>query len=732
MTCVSNTITLLSLSLSRNSSFSPISLFGSLHRYATFYDHRSRCQKKHPQRRHTVNEKNVPRYTTRSTSGTGLSSGLHQAPKNQIEKCISVHTIKCTYIVDVRFSRLSHIIVLYTLIYLYVSVYARRVYKRVSIYMCRCVLYTRSRRKTRGGTTRDTGTRRHWTDRVGCFFSTRARKKKKTKHDLPTMPRCVAPARGRTPPTVRVPQGGRWRDAARQSRAPPGRPAGRRDVLGPTVDSTCLNEQAAAPVPAERTVVGSASVLGGGGHPHESSADHQQRPENALDALLDELQTFSRPGSQMGHVSSSLSVHQGSNALLADIGRASSLRESTGVAATTGGGGRAPSISDIGRKGSVDSSSGTLAAPAVGLMGLPGMAPGGTLRRLHSYPSSSDTDTSPPIARLQALSLDQQAQQQQQQQQQQSQPGMPVLPQSFLPGQKPPVPERNAELLQLASTRRVPPPPPPRTSSRSPLASPTSPQLPPRNHPCNLQSGNATLRRPSTRGSGNNSIVGKEGKPPMALPPNAILSTVEQAAVSSLAPTAPGVAVPHNSSSSQSSAVLSTSNSSSCESVNSQEGMQSKRGRQEQLEQRHQELLRKQKALQEQYARLQQLQRNAAGLTTVPPAPPDLLKKTGSESNLLAKMGLGLSAASSGSLTSLSLKPQISQDATGDGGNQVAKVEIINGQVMPTTGAATTNGQVSGITSTTVVSGMMTTGSATTVTTTSTTTTSKVYETDIL
>lgn len=104
----------------------------------------------------------------------------------------------------------------------------------------------------------------------------------------------------------------------------------------------------------------------------------------------------------------------------------------------------------------------------------------------------------------------------------------------------------------------------------------------------------------------------------------------------------------HNSSSSQSSIVLSASNSSSCESVNSQEGVQSKKGRQEQLEQRHQELLRKQKALQEQYARLQQLQRNTAGLTTVPPAPPDLLKKTGSESNLLVKMGLGLSAASSG------------------------------------------------------------------------------------
>jgi len=72
--------------------------------------------------------------------------------------------------------------------------------------------------------------------------------------------------------------------------------------------------------------------------------------------------------------------------------------------------------------------------------------------------------------------------------------------------------------------------------------------------------------------------------------------------------------------------------------------------RQEQLEQRHQELLKKQKALQEQYTRLQQLQRSQP--------PPDLLqlKKTGSEGNLLLKMGLSMSAAApiSGSLTQLS------------------------------------------------------------------------------
>ncbi|XP_024083465.1 coiled-coil domain-containing protein AGAP005037 isoform X14 [Cimex lectularius] len=66
--------------------------------------------------------------------------------------------------------------------------------------------------------------------------------------------------------------------------------------------------------------------------------------------------------------------------------------------------------------------------------------------------------------------------------------------------------------------------------------------------------------------------------------------------------------------------------------------------RQQLLEQKHQELLRKQRALQEQYTRLQSLQRAP---------PPDLLqlKKTGSESNLLGKMGLTL--APTGSLSHL-------------------------------------------------------------------------------
>lgn len=140
------------------------------------------------------------------------------------------------------------------------------------------------------------------------------------------------------------------------------------------------------------------------------------------------------------------------------------------------------------------------------------------LRRLHSYPSGSDTDTSPP------------------------QPQRSVG--------KPPVPERNAELLSKVSNKRIPPPPPPRTSSRSPLASPTSPNVPQRMPSLNE----------STLDQHNNGNGGDCG------------------------------------------------NSSGSESNHSQEHGQ----RQMALELRHQELLKKQKQLQEQYARLQQISKTSA------------------------------------------------------------------------------------------------------------------------
>jgi hypothetical protein len=121
-----------------------------------------------------------------------------------------------------------------------------------------------------------------------------------------------------------------------------------------------------------------------------------KRQENALDTLLDELQTFARPPSD--------------------------------------------------RHGSIDTSTPT-----------PQNSSSGTLRRLHSYPSSDSSSPvrSSPISRLQITD-----------------------------DSKPPsLPERS----------KVPPPPPPRTSSRSPLVSPTSPpRLGPRH---STSTGGTLLRR---------------------------------------------------------------------------------------------------------------------------------------------------------------------------------------------------------------------------------------------
>lgn len=98
-----------------------------------------------------------------------------------------------------------------------------------------------------------------------------------------------------------------------------------------------------------------------------------------------------------------------------------------------------------------------------------------SFRRLHSYPSGSDTDTSPPQqkARLGAAA-------------------------------KPPVPERNAELITRVMNKRAPPPPPPRTSSsKSPLASPTSPNIADLNNMVSADNNNGDAGNSS--GSGNES-----------------------------------------------------------------------------------------------------------------------------------------------------------------------------------------------------------------------------------
>ncbi|XP_018575169.1 coiled-coil domain-containing protein AGAP005037 isoform X2 [Anoplophora glabripennis] len=328
------------------------------------------------------------------------------------------------------------------------------------------------------------------------------------------------------------------------------------------------------------------SLLVGG---DSSPSDSGQRPENALDALLDELQTFSKPHSN------------------------AQPQDTSDPPAIPVKGNRPPQMSEIGRKGSMDSAS------FLPSQNLSVSTATGSLRRLHSYPSGSDTDNSPPIQPLQRDNKT---------------------------TAKPPIPERNTELLQHVVTgKRVPPPPPPRTSSKSPLASPTSPSLPPRSpatalqHIQNVQNmvdkpmsqfeqatqnlGLQTLRRNVPNRS---SIKDKSQTLPRNIGSNLQIPVESEA--------------------------ISASNSSSCESVNSQDG--SKKTRKEELEQRHQELLKKQKALQEQYARLQQLQRGNNTLTVIPPAPDQLLKKTGSESNLLQKMGLQLSTSQiTGSLTNL-------------------------------------------------------------------------------
>ena len=84
---------------------------------------------------------------------------------------------------------------------------------------------------------------------------------------------------------------------------------------------------------------------------------------------------------------------------------------------------------------------------------------------------------------------------------------------------------------------------------------------------------------------------------------------------------------------------ISDSNS-SLASIDSQNG----RSRQQLLEDRHQELLKKQKLLQDQYTQLQILSRGQQGLLND-------LKKTGSESNIVSKSGIGVN--SSGSLSQL-------------------------------------------------------------------------------
>lgn len=276
--------------------------------------------------------------------------------------------------------------------------------------------------------------------------------------------------------------------------------------------------------------------------------------------------------------------------------------------------------------------------------------------------------------------------------------------------------------------KKIPPPPPPRTSSKSPLVSPTSPMSPssrlntyatPRANSLQVSnyantSGMASPRQASTEST--NGIPNRKpsfelnGSHPTINNGDVIDGKESQGVLRTVAISDENLRRDQLS-----------SNSSSSESVNSQEGVQNKsrnieghisdaemkktpptpptRNRQEILEQRHQELLRRQKQLQEQYARLQQLQRGQTLQRFSPPRSPADLKKTGSESNILSKAGLALSTTS-GSLTHLAPVGILSKNMT-------------HNSLMTSSAPSATSSTVA--TSTTAGS-----------------TTNKIYETDIL
>lgn len=288
-------------------------------------------------------------------------------------------------------------------------------------------------------------------------------------------------------------------------------------------------------------------------------------------------------------------------------------------------------------------------------------APSAQLRRLHSYPSGSDTDTPGPTHHHPHHPQHRTA----------------IPPNSIATHNvhynngngtaaagaaaaatngsaacgKPPVPERNAELLtKVAGQKRVPPPPPPRTSSRSPLASPTSPGVSLVRSlatVAELSTANVELHAGQMNGGGgdakhahghNNSSTGNGSTGNVAAAVAAIRAQAMAASGNVPASAASAAIVNDNS-----------GHSSGSESTHSQEHG----ARIAELNHRQDVLLLKQKELHQQYARLQQLSKNSP--VPVPPAGAvapnsvaDLLKKTGSESNLPQKMGLNLAVSGGG------------------------------------------------------------------------------------
>ncbi|XP_075155880.1 coiled-coil domain-containing protein CG32809 isoform X1 [Haematobia irritans] len=280
-------------------------------------------------------------------------------------------------------------------------------------------------------------------------------------------------------------------------------------------------------------------------------------PENALDALLDELKTFSKPLNANNENRPDDSTSDDSTPMIqstvtTQISQAHLYNQTEANMANC--------INELTANNvAANTNAKPITVPLITASNV------SSLRRLHSMPTQCEGDIVP----------------------------IPIM--RNVVG-KPPVPERNAELIMKVSGKRIPPPPPPRTSSRSPLASPTSPNVP---------QIMPTVNENDTKDT------------------TAVTTASSSSAVDSGGETSSG-------------------------NESGNDNMQ----RQVALEMRHQELLKKQKVLQEQYQRLQQMSKmpsvdmttaTGPGSTTSSNMVP--LQKMGSESNIQQKISLTLTAA---------------------------------------------------------------------------------------
>ncbi|XP_062138228.1 coiled-coil domain-containing protein CG32809 isoform X3 [Drosophila sulfurigaster albostrigata] len=344
------------------------------------------------------------------------------------------------------------------------------------------------------------------------------------------------------------------------------------------------------PIPTPR--MGSFSISGG------------LAPENALDALLDELKTFSKPIAQQQQqqqqqkqqfearpedsISDESAQAAVQSTVTTQISQARLFTEANinvqqaNTTTTTNSMVMAMTASN-----NTPAPRGSLTHQQSQQQLMVHTNVGGSLRRLHSFPSESDNEFPPTGPRASdglslSLSLAN---------------GGNSNSSSNSSSIKPPVPERNADLISKVGHKRIPPPPPPRTSSRSPLASPTSPNVP----------QNIVAAAAAANIGDNNMTIGIE--------------TVVMG-------------------------VMGGGDTSSGDNSSGNESGNDHAQRQVALEMRHQELLKKQKLLQEQYQRLQQMSKlpsvdiscSSQDITTGAASTAHTLKQLGSETNIQQKI----------------------------------------------------------------------------------------------